>query len=58
MYKVPTQSKFLFPFYFPDNSSVCQESRCTYGCKPGPGDIAHCYCPYGKEPDGTDCIGT
>ncbi|KAK2718097.1 hypothetical protein QYM36_006775 [Artemia franciscana] len=39
------------------SSNACDGNSCAYGCKPGP-DGLMCYCPQGKEPNGTSCQET
>ncbi|XP_021948531.2 low-density lipoprotein receptor-related protein 1 isoform X4 [Folsomia candida] len=39
-----------------DNSTICSESGCIYGCKPSPSGEAMCFCPIGQEHDGKSCI--
>jgi hypothetical protein len=43
---------------FCGNTTMCSSSvNCKYGCKPSKkGPV--CYCPIGKEYNGTECIGT
>ncbi|XP_046386652.1 prolow-density lipoprotein receptor-related protein 1 isoform X2 [Ischnura elegans] len=37
------------------NESICSNTNCSYGCKPSPkGPL--CYCPEGRQPNGTKCI--
>jgi len=46
----------LFVYIKLDNTTLCDELKCTYNCKMTP-EGPKCYCPQGQQPNGTNCEG-
>jgi hypothetical protein len=41
--------------YSCSNKTLCDELKCSYNCKVV-GNTPRCYCPAGRQPNGTQCI--